>query len=270
MLLLYLIGASLQTGDPAPEFSLPATDGKIYRLEDFRGKLVYLSFLSLDCPPCRQEVPVLNKLVKDNSDNLAVLGVMYGSNKLELAQRTKSEMSIQFPLLYDPEAKIFSRYVVFNVPQGFLISETGKIIKQYPGFNEQILMTDLNPELSRVDNLRKSCAILVQYLKESTESARQEKLGSFYQEQITQSLIRDKFQIASSRKSARFLISGSIAKLGNTTGISIQAIDLLTGRTIFDQAISLPEGDLPKLIQNLEKSIQPICPVSAPSSGSKN
>ena len=42
----------LKVGDLAPDFSLPATDGKTYKLSDFRGKKnVVLAFYPLDWTP---------------------------------------------------------------------------------------------------------------------------------------------------------------------------------------------------------------------------
>src|SRR5262245_38062855 len=44
------VGAEVQTGQPAPDFSLKASDGQVYKLSDYKGKYVVLEWFNKGCP----------------------------------------------------------------------------------------------------------------------------------------------------------------------------------------------------------------------------
>jgi thiol-disulfide isomerase/thioredoxin len=45
----------------APDFNLPDTGGKLHRLSDYRGRPVIINFWATWCPPCREEIPSMNR-----------------------------------------------------------------------------------------------------------------------------------------------------------------------------------------------------------------
>jgi thiol-disulfide isomerase/thioredoxin len=65
----------------APDFTLKGEDGKIYRLSDYRGKVVVLNFWATWCPPCRYEMPSMERAWrKVKGGNIAILAVNVGEN----------------------------------------------------------------------------------------------------------------------------------------------------------------------------------------------
>jgi peroxiredoxin len=49
---------------PAPDFRLEDTEGEFHRLSDYRGKVVILNFWATWCPPCRDEMPSMQRAWK--------------------------------------------------------------------------------------------------------------------------------------------------------------------------------------------------------------
>jgi len=47
---------------PAPDFTLQDMDAKKFSLKDYRGKVVLLNFWATWCPPCRREMPSMERL----------------------------------------------------------------------------------------------------------------------------------------------------------------------------------------------------------------
>ena len=66
----------VESGEPAPDFSLPSLAGGSVELAQFQGKLVVLNFWATWCPPCVEEMPSLERLSRQGAErNLEVVTV---------------------------------------------------------------------------------------------------------------------------------------------------------------------------------------------------
>ena len=131
-------------GEPAPDFRLPADDGKTYALRDLRGKKVVLYFYPKDdTPGCTKEAcSFRDNLSRVTSKGAIVLGV--SKDDLESHAKFREKYSLSFPLLSDPEGKVLNAYGVWKEKNlygktfmgiertTFVIDEGGKIQKVFP------------------------------------------------------------------------------------------------------------------------------------------
>src|SRR2546422_7098030 len=53
----------------ADDFTLPTPKGQKIKLSDYRGKLVFMNFWATWCPPCREEMPAMQRLWEQQKDN---------------------------------------------------------------------------------------------------------------------------------------------------------------------------------------------------------
>ncbi len=135
----------------APDFSLKALDGKEYTLSALKGKVVLLDFWATWCPPCREEIPIIEKLHREFKDKgLVVLGI--NDEDRATVEEFVKEKKITFPILMDREGKVAQSYKVEAIPRVILINKEGKIVKDITGYyegNEKILKEAIENSLSK-------------------------------------------------------------------------------------------------------------------------
>ena len=128
-------------GQPAPDFSLPSLNGKTYKLSDLKGKVVLLDFWATWCPPCREELPFIEKLHKEFSGKgLVVLGI--NDEDKATVQQFVNQQKLTFTNLLDSQGTTARAYKVTAIPRVILIDKDGKIVKDITGYskeNEKIL-----------------------------------------------------------------------------------------------------------------------------------
>lgn len=113
----------------APGFTLPDMDGEMHSLNDFRGKVVMLNFWATWCPPCRREMPSMQRLYeKYRERGLAVVAVNQFEDP-DLVFEFTGRLSLEptFPILFDRESRVSEQYGVKGLPTTYLLDKTGKI-----------------------------------------------------------------------------------------------------------------------------------------------
>jgi len=121
--------AGLQARDPAPAPPLVARDlgGKERALADYRGKVVLLNFWATWCPPCRREMPSMERLrVKMQGRPLEIIA-LDSAEPIEDVKGFLATMKLEFTILLDPDGAITKRWKVFGLPTTFLLDRQGRI-----------------------------------------------------------------------------------------------------------------------------------------------
>ena len=141
-LFLPSVAMAIELGGPAPEFSAPNQDGKVIRLNEFRGSPVLLYFYPKDdTPGCTKEAcNFRDDYSKFKKAGAIILGV---SRQDEAShQKFKQKHHIPFDFLVDKDGSIAKLYGVDTMPlvgfhkrQSFLIDRDGKIKKIYKDVN---------------------------------------------------------------------------------------------------------------------------------------
>jgi peroxiredoxin len=117
----------------APDFTLQDMSGKKVRLADFRGKVVLLEFWATWCPPCREEIPTLERLHRQyGSKGLTILAVALDEGGWDGVKSFAAERKIGYTVLRGTE-DVSAKYMVRLIPAMFLIDKQGNIKKQYMG-----------------------------------------------------------------------------------------------------------------------------------------
>jgi peroxiredoxin len=121
---------------PAPDFTLPDTEGKSHRLPDYRGQVVVLNFWATWCPPCREEMPAMERLHQMVAgEDIAVVAINVGEDE-ETIFRFTGDYPVTFPLLMDREGRIVEEYPVIGLPTTYIIDPDGVIRHRAVGTRE--------------------------------------------------------------------------------------------------------------------------------------
>ncbi len=114
----------------APPLALPDEEGtKTWRLSELRGKVVLVNFWATWCPPCRKELPSMERLWRQFEDaGLVVLGVNVGETGDQVfAFSNGLETPLTFPLLLDEDSRVARSWPVKGLPTTFLIDKQGRM-----------------------------------------------------------------------------------------------------------------------------------------------
>ncbi|MDZ7750862.1 MAG: TlpA disulfide reductase family protein [Gammaproteobacteria bacterium] len=126
------LGHSLSPVDPpvvAPEFTLPDMDGEPHSLADYRGQVVLLNFWATWCPPCREEMPSMERLYQAlEDDGFAVVAVnQFETPDHVFAYTGQLEVDPTFPLLFDSDSSVANSFRVVGLPSTYVIDKQGRV-----------------------------------------------------------------------------------------------------------------------------------------------
>jgi thioredoxin-dependent peroxiredoxin len=134
IMIMNSMAGELKTGDPAPDFNLKGSDGKTYKLSDFKGKqpVVVAWFPKAFTPGCTIEC----KTMKEQGEKLKAYDVAYFTASVDDAETNRKfaeSLNLDYPILSDPTKETAKAYGVLK-PEGnyanrwtFFIDKDGKI-----------------------------------------------------------------------------------------------------------------------------------------------
>jgi len=130
--------ASQKMSGKATNFTLKSRSGKNIKLSELRGDVVMINFWASWCGPCRQEMPLLEKIHKKYKKlGFTLLGVNVEQDT-NAAKRYLKDVRVSFPILFDKTNKTSKLYNVSAMPTTILIDRNGNkrfIHKGYkPGY----------------------------------------------------------------------------------------------------------------------------------------
>ncbi len=143
---------------PAPTFTLTDQYGVEHSLEEYKGKTVFLNFWATWCPPCRQEMPDIQKVYEEygyNKEDLIVLGVAGPglSNEGSIADITAflKDNGYTFPVVMDETGFVFYYYGIQAYPTTFMIDQNGNVFGYAQGALTRDIMDSIIDQTMRME-----------------------------------------------------------------------------------------------------------------------
>lgn len=123
-----------EEGFTAPDFTLRTLDGKTVELAQNDGKPTLINFWASWCPPCKEEMPHIQKAYEKYGDRVRFLMVnLTALDDRENMERYIRRENFTFPVLLDETGEVGKRYNTFSIPQTYIVNEKGEIVRKIVG-----------------------------------------------------------------------------------------------------------------------------------------
>ncbi len=135
----------------APDFTLPTIQGEWVTLSDLRGRPVVLNFWATWCPPCRAEIPDIQRVHERLGHRVHILGVDQGE-MANVITPFGLEMGITYPLLVDADSQVNRAYGINALPTTLFVDAEGVVREVFTGIlNRAILESRIEKLLRDAD-----------------------------------------------------------------------------------------------------------------------
>lgn len=143
-----------EVGYCAPNFSLKQLNGQTVELYQNDGKPTVINFWATWCPPCKEEMPILQKAYDQYKDQVRFLLVNETAQEKDPDDVKKyiDQHKYTFPVLLDPiteNGTVGDKYQLIGIPITFILDSDGKIIHKIIGGVEEKAFFEIMEDLTK-------------------------------------------------------------------------------------------------------------------------
>jgi len=133
----------LEVGNKAPDFQLDTLSGDSVKLSDFRGHRVMINFWATWCPPCRAEMPDMEKFHQDKDIVILAVNLTNSESSVEDIENFADEYKLTFPVLMDSNLDVANLYAIQPIPTTYMVDSNGLIsYKAYGAMNYDLMVQE--------------------------------------------------------------------------------------------------------------------------------
>lgn len=133
----------LEIGNIAPDFQLQTLTGDNVKLSDFRGSRVMINFWATWCPPCRAEMPDMEKFHQEKDIVILAVNLTESESSRENVENFIDEFQLTFPILMDTNLVAADLYAIRPIPTTYMIDSNGMIhYKVFGAMNYDLMVQE--------------------------------------------------------------------------------------------------------------------------------
>ena len=117
----------------AIDFKLKDLEGKELSLSDLKGKKVFLNFWATWCPPCKAEMPEIEKLYQETKNSDLVIVAVEIGEPLSTVKPFIDSNKYNFKVLLDSDQSVAAKYNISSIPTSYFIDVDGNIVSKSVG-----------------------------------------------------------------------------------------------------------------------------------------
>jgi len=125
-------GPESLVGQAAPLFPLHDDRDRSVSLQEYRGRIVVMNLWASWCPPCRAEMPDLQRLANAYAEQIAIVGVNEGESPTR-ARAFADSLGIRFPIWIDDGERYGRIYAALGLPTTVILDRRGVVVRGFDG-----------------------------------------------------------------------------------------------------------------------------------------
>lgn len=122
---------TVQPGQIPPDFFLIRNDRRATALSGIKDKYVFINFWNTWCPPCRAELPDLNKLYleyRDKNVEFVFINITTQEKSPAVVQSFLSENNYAIPVYLDRRGEVARAYGIRGIPTTVVLNPAGELV----------------------------------------------------------------------------------------------------------------------------------------------
>jgi len=118
---------------PAPDIQLYDIKGNPVSLTNYLGQVVLVNNWATWCPPCREEMPILNGYFRDHQRQDFILVAIDAGDPADMVSDFVARYGMDFPVWLDPSSSALNSFRNNYLPSSYLIDRQGQVIMVWNG-----------------------------------------------------------------------------------------------------------------------------------------
>lgn len=118
---------------PAPDIQLRDIFGERVSLNKYRGQVVLVNNWATWCPPCRQEMPILDAYFRDHQHEGFVIIAIDAGDPPDMVADFVDRYGLTFPVWLDPSSSALNSFRNNYLPSSYLIDKSGQVVLVWSG-----------------------------------------------------------------------------------------------------------------------------------------
>lgn len=125
---------------PAPELALATVQGEAQTLADYQGQVVLVNLWATWCPPCKEELPVLEQFYEDHVDEgFVIIGIDFGESA-DVVDAFIKTTNLTYPIWVDEASEAGRAFNSYSLPASFVIDRDGTVRLAWTGAISQSML----------------------------------------------------------------------------------------------------------------------------------
>lgn len=116
-----------------PSFNIQDINGNVVNTQNLKGKKLFVNLWATWCPPCKREMPSIEKLYQSVDTNKVAFLMVSLDDRFDKAKKYIKTTKLDLPIFYPAQQQLPDLFNVQGIPATFIFNEKAELIKRIDG-----------------------------------------------------------------------------------------------------------------------------------------